>query len=53
MNPKSKALDVYYTGWAVVEEKDAPAIMKELEKYDGTYYDDIRMNGLVSIEKGV
>ncbi|MCA1064777.1 hypothetical protein QTG56_24535 (plasmid) [Rossellomorea sp. AcN35-11] len=49
---EKKALDAYITGSTVVREEDAPAVMKELENHNGTYYDDIRMNGLVSIEKG-
>lgn len=48
---ESKAQDIYFMGSGVVKEGDAPAVMKELEKYNGVFYDDIRMNGLVSIEK--
>lgn len=48
---KHKADLVYATGNACVEEELAPLVMKALESYDGVYYDDIRMNGLVLIEK--
>jgi hypothetical protein len=49
---ESKAQDIYYMGSAVVKEEDVSAIMKELEKYNGVFYEGVHMNGLVSIEKG-
>jgi hypothetical protein len=49
---ESKAPDIYFMGSGVVSEEDASAIMKELEKYNGIFYEGIRMNGLVSIERG-
>ncbi len=51
-NAESKAQDIYFTGWGVVKEEDAPAIMEVLKQYNGVFYDDIRMNGLILIEKG-
>ena len=52
MNIKDKAELVYYTGDAVVEKEYAPAVMEELRKnYNGTFYDDFEMNGLVWIKK--
>ena len=52
MDVKYKAELVYYTGDTVVEKEYAPAVMKELsENYNGTFYDDFEMNGLVWIKK--
>ena len=52
MDVKYKAELVYYTGDAVVEKEYAPAVMEELRKnYNGTFYDDFEMNGLVWIKK--
>lgn len=52
INIKEKADHAYYTGSVIVDEKYADDVMKELEKYNETFYDDIRMNGCVIIERG-
>lgn len=52
MNAKDKAELVYYTGETVVEKEHVSAVMKELEAYNGIFYSDIEMNGLVLIQKG-
>ena len=49
---KDKAELVYCTGEAVVQKEYAPAVIEELEKYNGVFYGDIEMNGLVLIQKG-
>jgi hypothetical protein len=51
VDAKYKAELVAYTGETVVEKEYAPAVMKELESYNGTFYSDIEMNGLVLIQK--
>jgi hypothetical protein len=51
MNAKYKAELVYYTGETIVEKEHAPAVMKELEVYNGTFYADIEMNGLILIQR--
>lgn len=51
MDAKYKAEVVAYTGETVVEKEHVSSIMKELEKYNGTFYADIEMNGLVLIQK--
>ena len=49
---KDKAELAYCTGETVVKQEYAAAIMKELENYNGIFYGDIEMNGLVLIQKG-
>lgn len=51
MDAKHKAELVYYTGETVVEKEHVKSVMKELEKYNGTFYSDFEMNGLVLIQK--
>ena len=52
MDIKYKAELVYMTGHTVVAEEYKEAVLKELEEnYNGIYYGDIEMNGLVLIEK--
>lgn len=48
---KDKAELAYFTGNAVVPESMLDEVLKELENYPAIFYSDIRMNGLVSIEK--
>lgn len=52
MDAKYKAEVVFYTGETIVEKEHASAVMKELESYNGIFYADIEMNGLVLIQKG-
>ena len=52
MDAKYKAELVYYTGDTVVEKEYVPAVMEELKAYNGTFYSDFEMNGLVLIRKG-
>ena len=51
MNAKYKAELVFYTGETIVEKEQVPAVLKELEAYNGTFYSDIEMDGLVLIQK--
>lgn len=51
MDAKHKAQIVFYTGETVVEKEHVDAVMEELENYNGTFYSDIEMNGLVLIQK--
>lgn len=51
MYAKYKAQIIHISGGTVVEKALVPAVMKELEAYNGIYYADIEMNGLVLIEK--
>jgi hypothetical protein len=51
MDAKYKAELVFYTGETVVEKEHVNAVMKELESYNGTFYNDFEMNGLVLIQK--
>jgi hypothetical protein len=51
MNAKYKAELVYYTGETVVEKEHVSTVMKELEEYNGIFYSDFEMNGLVLIQK--
>lgn len=51
MDAKYKAELVYFTGETVVEKKHVPAVLQELEAYNGTFYSDFEMNGLVLIQK--
>lgn len=51
MDAKYKAELVHYTGNTVVEKEFVDAVMEELKNYNGTYYSDIEMNGLVLIER--
>jgi hypothetical protein len=51
VDAKYKAELVAFTGETIVEKEHVPAVMKELESYNGTFYDDIEMNGLVLIQK--
>lgn len=51
MDAKYKAELVYFTGETVAKKEHVPAIMKELEAYNGEFYSDIEMNGLVLIQK--
>ncbi|WP_180953872.1 hypothetical protein [Bacillus sp. M6-12] len=51
MDAKYKAELVVYTGETIVEKEHVPAVMKELEAYNGTFYSDIEMNGFVLIQK--
>lgn len=53
MDAKYKAELVHYTGSTVVKKEHAPAVMEELNSYNGTYHADIEMNGLVLIERTV
>ena len=48
---KDKAELIHYTGETVVEKHLVPAVMRELEQYNGVFYADIEMNGLVLIQK--
>ena len=53
MNVKDKAEMVYVTGETVVDKKYAKEVMDYLEgNYNGIFYADIEMNGLVLIQKG-
>lgn len=51
MDAKYKAELVAFTGETIVEKENVPAVMKELEAYNGTFYHDIEMNGLVLIQR--
>lgn len=45
-----KAQHIYYMGHAVISEKEAPAILKELKKYNGKVYADFFFGERVAIE---
>ncbi|AMQ66544.1 hypothetical protein BH753_gp062 [Bacillus phage Shbh1] len=51
MDAKYKAELVYCTGETIVEKEHVPAVMKELEAYNGIFYCDFEMNDLVLIQK--
>lgn len=51
MDAKHKAQIAAFTGETVVEKELVPAIMKELENYNGIFYSDVEMNGLVLIQR--
>lgn len=51
MDAKYKAELVYCTGETVVEKEFVSEVLKELEAYNGTFYSDVEMNGLVLIQK--
>lgn len=51
MDAKHKAQLAHCTGEAVVTKEILPAVLKELEGYNETFYSDIEMNGLVLIQK--
>lgn len=53
MDAKYKAELVYLTGEIVVEKEHVEAVMKELEAYNGIFYSDFEMNGLVLIQKAI
>lgn len=52
MDAKYKAELVYCTGETVIEQEHLPAVLKALEVYNGIFYSDIEMEGLVLIQKG-
>lgn len=51
MDAKHKAQVAYCTGETVVTKEILPEVLKELKAYNGTFYHDIEMNGLVLIQK--
>lgn len=51
MDAKYKAELVVFTGETVVKKEHVPAVMKELEAYNGIFYCDIEMDDLVLIQK--
>lgn len=51
MDAKYKAELVFYTGETIVEKDQVPEVMEELQRYNGTFYSDFEMNGLVLIQK--